>query len=434
MLSQADNELATRVGPGTPMGRVMREYWLPALESSDLEPDGAPMKVKLLGEDLIAFRDTTGKVGLLATHCPHRGASLFFGRNEESGLRCVYHGWKFSLTGECLDMPNEPPESDFKHKVRVAAYPCQERNGIVWTYMGPRGVPPPLPELEGNLVPRDHTYVLRALRECNWLQALEGDVDSSHISYLHSLFGSSATFKYKDYEYRHRDKRPYFEVAPTEYGAIYGARRTIDELHYHWRLALFLMPFYTIIPPNYPSRLHLSMWVPLDDENTLFWGLVWDPHHALSEEERRLKGRGAIAGFESEEYLPSNSEPLSRWRFTGGKDNDYLIDYTAQRTLRFSGVPTFHLQDKAMTESMGPICDRRREHLTASDSMVIQVRRRLLGAVKQFQDGVTPPGVDTPSIYRARSASLVLDKQAPWLEGAQPFLRAFTDTPVAFPA
>jgi phthalate 4,5-dioxygenase oxygenase subunit len=416
------------------MGQMMREYWLPALESSDLETDGPPMKVKLLGEDLIAFRDSRGRVGMLANNCPHRGASLFFGRNEESGLRCVYHGWKFDVHGDCLDMPNEPPESDFKDKVHAVAYPCQERNGIIWVYMGPRAQPPSLPEFEGNMVPQSHTYVLRALRECNWLQALEGDVDSSHISFLHSLFGSTATFKYKDYEYRHRDKRPSFEVAPTEYGTIYGARRTIDEVHYHWRLALFLMPFYTIIPPNYPSRLHLSMWVPLDDENTMFWGLVWDPHHELTDDERRLKGRGAIAGFESEHYLPATSDPLSRWRFTGSKENDYLIDYEAQRTLRFSGVPTFHLQDRAMTESMGPICDRTQEHLASSDAMIIQVRRRLLSAVQQFQNGSVPVGVDNPEIYRVRSASVVLNQQTSWLEGASTFLEAFTDTPVAFPA
>jgi hypothetical protein len=263
---------------------------------------------------------------------------------------------------------------------------------------------------------------------------LEGDIDSVHISFLHSVF-EEKSFLYKDYEYRHIDKRPRFEVEPTRYGAIYGARRTIDPAHYHWRLALFLLPFYTIIPPNYPSRIHLSHWVPMDDENTLFWGLQWDPAEPMTDEERANKGRGRIPGFDAEEYLPAGTDPLSRWRFSGHRENNYLIDYDAQKTRRFSGIPTFHLQDKAMTESMGAICDRSREHLGTTDTMVIQVRRRLLQTLRDFQErGQTPPGVDDPAIYSVRSASLVLPQDVNWREGTAPFTEAFTDRPVAFPA
>src|SRR5579859_7190656 len=171
MLSREENETLCRVGPGTLMGTLMREYWVPAVMSSELpSPDSDPVRVMLLGEQLIAFRDSNGKIGLIQNNCPHRGASLFFGRNEEAGLRCVYHGWKFSVDGTCIDMPNEPAESDFKHKVRAIAYPTKERNGIVWAYMGPRADPPPLPDLEPNMLPESDVQVIAVQRECNWLQ------------------------------------------------------------------------------------------------------------------------------------------------------------------------------------------------------------------------------------------------------------------------
>ena len=184
MLKPEDNELITRVGPGTPMGNLMREYWVPAMLSSELPtPDSDPVRVLLLGEQLIGFRDTNGNVGRIQNNCPHRGASLFFGRNEEAGIRCVYHGWKFDVEGHCLDMPNEPAESDFKHKVKATAYPCKERGGLVWTYMGPRKEPPPLPDLESNMLEGATATAFQL--EGNWLQILEGDIDTTHVGFLH---------------------------------------------------------------------------------------------------------------------------------------------------------------------------------------------------------------------------------------------------------
>src|SRR3977135_102352 len=180
MLSAERNAFMTKVGAGEPMGELFRRFWLPLTLSEQMpEPDSAPVRVRLLGEDLVAFRDSNGQVGLLQNNCPHRGASLFFGRNEEAGLRCVYHGWKFSTDGTCVDMPNEPAESDFKSKVKAVAYPCQERGGVVWTYMGPRSEPPPLPDLEPNMLPDERVVVVAMQRECNWLQGLEGDIDTS---------------------------------------------------------------------------------------------------------------------------------------------------------------------------------------------------------------------------------------------------------------
>src|SRR5436305_6303986 len=181
MLTKTDNELLTRVGPGTPMGDTLRQYWLPLLLTEELaDNEGNPQRVRVLGENLIAFRDTEGAIGLLAENCPHRGASLFFARNEQCGLRCVYHGWKFDTAGHCVDMPNEPPESNFKDKVQAISYPCVERNGVIWTYMGPLKTPPPLPDLEWNLIPEDRRYISKRYEECNWAQALEGGIDSSH--------------------------------------------------------------------------------------------------------------------------------------------------------------------------------------------------------------------------------------------------------------
>jgi phthalate 4,5-dioxygenase oxygenase subunit len=434
MVTQSENERLTRVGRGTPMGDLMRQYWIPVLESSDLPvPDTRPMRVKLLGEDLVAFRNSSNQVGLVAEHCAHRRASLFYGRVEHDCLRCVYHGWQYDLSGHCVDMPNEPAESNFKQSIRISAYPCRERNGIVWAYLGPREDPPALPELEANCVPENHRFVARTLRECNWLQGLEGDIDSSHISFLHSVFDPS-DFLYRDFEYRHRDKSPKFSVEATEYGAVYGARRTIDAENYHWRFAHFMLPFFTIIPPNDPSRIHLSAWVPLDDETVQLWSIVWDPFNPLPEELLRLKDRGRqLPGFEIDQYVPDGNNPNERGRLVGNRENDYLIDYEAQKTVRFSGIPTFHLQDKAMTESMGRIVDRTQEHLGRSDLMIIQVRRRLSSALKNMQaDSINPPGVDNPHIYGLRSASLVLSKETDWLEGAADYLQAFTGTPIAF--
>src|ERR1700736_1843062 len=184
MLSKVENEYLCRVGPGTPMGTLLRRFWMPSLLSTELpDPDCPPIRLTLLSEQLIAFRDSQGKVGLVANNCPHRGASLFFGRNEASGLRCVYHGWKFDVSGNCIDMPNEPAESDFRTKVKAVAYTCQERGGIVWTYMGPRAEPPPLPDLEANMVEGATATAFQL--ESNWLQILEGDIDTTHVGFLH---------------------------------------------------------------------------------------------------------------------------------------------------------------------------------------------------------------------------------------------------------
>ena len=230
MLSSVENERLCRVGPGTPMGELLRRFWIPALMQSELpEPDGAPVRVRLLGENLVAFRDSDGACGLVAENCPHRGASLFFGRNEERGLRCVYHGWKFNATGTCEDMPNEPRDSNFRQKVRVTAYPCVERGGLVWTYMGPTDLTPEVPDLEWARVPSANRYLSKCRQECNWVQALEGGLDSSHISFLHSRLDrttmAAPAGSVLAEQFGGKDAAPRFAVRDTEYGYLYGARR-----------------------------------------------------------------------------------------------------------------------------------------------------------------------------------------------------------------
>ena len=277
MLSNADNQALCSVGPGTLMGDLIRQYWIPALLASELPaPDSAPVRLRLLGENLVAFRDTSGAVGLVAENCPHRGASLFFGRNEEEGLRCVYHGWKFDTTGSCVDMPNEPPESNFKHKVKVTAYPCTERNGLVWTYMGPRQTPPPLPDMEGNMLPEGTYSVWAGMRECNFVQAFEGDIDTSHLGFLHQGSYDPAeatpdTFSY--YGIAHR--APKYAVVETDYGTMYGAYRPATDDSYYWRIAHFLFPFWTMPPTNVLGvKIVARAWVPIDDEHTMFFMLT----------------------------------------------------------------------------------------------------------------------------------------------------------------
>jgi phenylpropionate dioxygenase-like ring-hydroxylating dioxygenase large terminal subunit len=435
MLSKEDNELITRVGPGAPMGRLLREYWIPALQTEDLSgPDSEPKRVRLLCEDLVAFRDSNGNVGLVAENCPHRGASLFFGRNEEAGLRCVYHGWKFDTSGACVDMPNEPPESNFKHKVRVGSYPCVELNGIIWTYMGPRKSPPPLPEIGWSLVPATQRQSLRYMRACNWLQALEGDIDSSHINYLHSRLkleeslamtaGLYAARNERDIEHRNYFRShgaPTLHVLDTEVGVTYGARRPAGEGQDFWRITQFLMPFYTSIPGNAETG-SAKIWVPLDDDHVMIWEPSWSTvGRELSPTERSgHTGRVPKVG-----YLPNTSRPLEQWVFAANKSNEYLIDRQVQKTQNYTGLDESNpLQDGAVQESMGTIFDRSREHLGTADGMIIRTRRRLLNAAKALRDrGETPPGVDAPETYRRRGVQLTLPTGANWIEATQDAIR-----------
>ena len=423
MLSRDDNELLCRIGPGTPMGNLMRQYWVPAALSSELpEPDGAPLRVRLLGEDLIAFRVSSGAVGLIQNSCPHRGASLFYGRNEAEGLRCVYHGWKFDVGGRCVDMPIEPAESNFKQKVRAVTYPCVERGGLIWTYLGPRPTPPPMPELEATMLADNRIQVYQ--RDCNWIQALEGDIDTGHTVYLH-LGGVDASEVPPDSwaRYALADRAPRYEVTDTDSGVMYGAYRPAEADTNYWRIANFLFPFYAMIPTGVLGlEVRVRAWVPMDDAHTLAFLIT----HGAPPPPRNA-GRQAVAPPET---LPNTTDWYGRFRCAADGTNDYLIDRKVQKTVSFTGIGSIHLQDQAVTESMGPVYDRTREHLGTSDAMVIRTRKRLLDAARALRDrGQIPPGVDDPRVYAVRSGGVVLPRGADWIEATQKLRTAWTEHP-----
>ncbi len=432
MLSTEENELLCRVGPGTPMGNLMREYWLPAFIPSELpDPDGAPLRLRLLGENLIAFRTTSGKFGLLAHACPHRGASLFFGRNEEEGLRCVYHGWKFDVTGKCVDMPNEPAESNFKEKVKAVAYPCQERNGMVWTYMGPRQTPPPLPEWLPNM--DEDCQLWMRLQESNWLQALEGDIDTVHAFFLHSgHVTTEQSFPRSDSYYITQQHDARFVTQDHEVGASYAAVRRADPGMEYWRMGHFLMPFYTMNGPGLLGVKNQSLaWVPLDDYNTMVWTVgrqaPLPPEtetiggFAAGYARRDPLGKNDPYGGRNETGVPqrkfiTTSDWLGRFRPIANQHNDYLIDRDLQKSMgTYSGIPQI-AQDAMTQESMGPIYDRTQERLGTSDLMIIRTRRRLLEWVRAFAEGGAAPGVDNPEVYRMRSGGVVIPEGINGLE------------------
>jgi phenylpropionate dioxygenase-like ring-hydroxylating dioxygenase large terminal subunit len=426
MLSREDNALLTRVGPGTPMGSLLRHFWQPFALSSELpQADSDPIRVRLLGEDLVGFRDTNNQVGLLQANCPHRGASLFFGRNEEAGIRCVYHGWKFAADGACVDLPNEPAESDFRSKVRATAYSTIEKGGVVWAYLGSRENQPPLPELEWTRVPESHRYVTKRIQFCNYLQNVEGEVDSSHVSFLHSKqngAADSAGIKPDDLrstlpDYMARDRAPRFFVLPTDYGMLIGARRDAEADSFYWRITQFLMPTYTMIPSPVGTPVSFTGATPIDDERMLGFTVTWHPDRPLTESERAQieSWLGVHTEVDPRTFIPLRN-----------RDNDYLVDRAYQRGGRsYTGIRGIREEDLAVQESMGEVCDRTTEHLGSADLAVIAMRRRLLEAVHALSErGEVPYEARNADAYRVRSAALVLPRDVEWHDGAASALAA----------
>jgi phenylpropionate dioxygenase-like ring-hydroxylating dioxygenase large terminal subunit len=386
------------------MGNLLRRFWVPAYLSLEIPtPDCPPVRVKILGEDLIGFRDTQGRAGLVVTACPHRGASLFFGRNEESGLRCVYHGWKFDITGECVDMPSEPAESNFKSKVRVRAYPTHEWNGYVWAYMGPPETMKPFREM-GPPLPREQWPTGRVLSECNWVQALEGNIDTSHISYLHRNLEHLSMEPDETDEpgapsdafstfVRGWDRAPRVEVQETWYGFRYAGIRKTPKGNVHVRMTEYILPWTTRVATLPLSNgFSLASMVPRDD--TTCWRGAGAP--------RRIPGndtvqRGGIA-------------PIPQ-----SKANDYLIDREKQRTFSYTGILGIGQQDMAVTESMGAIYDRGSEHLGTTDRAIIVMRRQLVRAAKDLARGIEPPTADTSLPFeRILSAERIIHPGDDW--------------------
>ncbi len=429
----------TQVGPGTAMGELMRQYWIPAVLSSEVIADGAPVRLMLLGERLIAFRDTAGRVGVMDHRCPHRNASLFLGRNEEGGIRCVYHGWKFGVDGSCLDQGNLRADDQFCASVRAGAYPTVERAGLVWAYMGARQTPPPFPQLEVASLPENQVRVAPVLRSCNWLQAMEGDIDTSHFGFLHA-----GAVRPEDLPAGHPlsntvlDRAPGYHVRDSAWGTTYGAYRPGGDGRTYWRFANFMFPFWTQQPAGLFARsVHARGWVPLDDNHTMFLDISWrDPlfESGTVPAINTIDGQ-PIEGFTlRNDYRPNTTDWFGRWRLADDESNDWGIDRAIQRSGSYTGIPNVHLQDQAITESMGPITDFSHEHLAQSDRMIARTRRRAVDAARALRDsGVVPPGVDDPDVYLgARSGNFVVADELDWLTAYEQQL-ALAERPAGAP-
>jgi phenylpropionate dioxygenase-like ring-hydroxylating dioxygenase large terminal subunit len=422
MSKASDGLELTRVGPGTVMGDLMRCYWIPALMSSELQRDGAPVRLMLLGEKLIAFRDSDGRVGVMDHRCPHRCASLFLGRNEERGIRCIYHGWKFDVAGNCVDMPSIPPPG-FMQKVKAKAYKVVERAGVVWVYMGAREKAPALPGFEIFDMPEEEIKVSFIQRDCNYLQALEGEIDTSHFGFLHAGHVDPVDLA-EDEPIRHTvlDRAPQYHLTDQPWGTQYAGYRAAGGGQTYWRFANFLFPFWTQAPNGeFASHMHARAWVPLDDAHTMFCFIWWKRAvSAMALPQPAFKDGRPIGGTgRGNQMLLNTSDWLGRWRMAANAGNDWHIDRTAQQNNAiFSGIDGIHLQDQAITESMGPIVDHEFEHLAPSDQMITRTRRRLLLAARALREGgVAPPGADNPEVYRgARSGYLISDDKSPWRE------------------
>jgi phthalate 4,5-dioxygenase oxygenase subunit len=435
MLNAQDNEYLCRVGPGTPMGNLLRQYWLPAIRSDELPaPDCPPVRIKLLGEELIGYRTTSGAVGLMQNACPHRGASMFFGRNEEEGLRCVYHGWKFDVTGACVDMPSEPAESNFKNKVHAKAYPTRERGGIIWAYMGPREVLPPLPDIEANMLSEGPQQVSVLYRACNWMQGLEGEMDTVHAAFLHygaARFEDTKPGSFDHYHYRQRAAR--FNSVDTDYGVANGAYRPAEEDSYYWRVTQILFPFYHMIPGGRIGEgIRIGAYVPMDDYNHLQWEIgVFKADGSPMNPGAANRGQQADPPPGSRR-LPNGTGWLERFRSDQNLANDFLIDREAQRTWQsYTGIPGIRIQDCAVTETMGRINDRSTEHLGTTDQFIIRVRRKLIAMARDLEvNGTTPMGVDTPEVYRQRSGEMIIPRSKDWWQHYTELRDQFNATPV----
>jgi phenylpropionate dioxygenase-like ring-hydroxylating dioxygenase large terminal subunit len=420
MLSKENNELLCRVGPGTPMGELLRRYWMPALLEEEVgEPDGAPIRLRLLGEDLICFRDSKGRIGIVEAYCAHRRAGLYFARNEDCGLRCIYHGWKFDVDGNCVDIPSEPDHgASFKNRPRIVSYPNAVRGGVVWIYMGPPEFASQPPDFEWSTLPVRQRTATKRLQQCNWAQAVEGGIDSSHISYLHGRTDTQPkTVKHGEtlVKYWDVDRSPVLEVKETPYGMLIAARRDAGENDaYYWRITQFLLPFYTMIPPRGAGQdsrdawYYGHAWVPIDDEHTWSWSFSASPHREYSDDELKLHGaRDGFWGPTDENYRPVLN-----------KQNDYRISRDRQRKENFSGIDGIPNQDSAVQESMQPVVDRTRERLGHSDRAIVNFRRTILRMAEENAAGQPPESAQRGDWYKVRSAFALLGRSVKFDEGA----------------
>ena len=419
MTTREENDLLCLVEGDTAMGGIMRYHWLPGCMSEEVsERDGKPTRVRLLGEDLVVFRDTDGRLGAIDEFCRHRGASLAFGRNEDCGLRCLYHGWKFDVNGNVLDMPSEPNGGEgLKEDAKIKSYPTQESGGFVWLWMGDADNIAKFEPPSWAHCPDDKIAIVKIHTSCNWAQVLEGSIDSAHSSSLHSsnmppAEVDSAKATATSWPRPSRDKAPRIRLEKTDFGFHYAAVRTpiIDpEINDYIRCTLFVAPFSVIIPPNDQYRL-AQMLIPMDDGNTMFYWVAFHETKGISSDEWR-KFCGAEIGVDIDE----------NFRKIRTLDNNFLQDREAMKNGDFTGIYGIPSQDMAMWESMGSVADRTKDYLGVSDGAVAQFRRVMISAARDYLDG--KPAIATRAAGRSvalgdlASYEGMIPKDSDWKQG-----------------
>ncbi|GAB4350935.1 MAG: aromatic ring-hydroxylating dioxygenase subunit alpha [Oricola sp.] len=412
MMNQEQNDLITRIGPGTGAGKVLRRYWQPAALSEELVGARPVVPVRLLGEDLVLFRDNDGELGLIQRNCPHRGADMAFGRCENNGLRCPFHGWHFDRTGQCVEQPGEPEGSQMYKNIKAKSYPVVEKNGIVFAYMGP-GDPPPFPAFDCFRAPDSHVFAFKGLWECNWLQAMEVGIDPVHASFLHRFLQDEDPDQGYGKQFRDRAAdtdipmtrllreypRPEINVEETEYGLRIITLRHLDNGNTHVRVTNQIFPEAICIPMS--NEMTITQWhVPVDDENCYWYSMFTSfgkPVNKTLMREQRLR----------EHRLPDYA-PLKN------RQNNYGFNPEEQKSLTYTGMGLdINVHDQWAVESMGAIQNRTQEHLGRSDIAISRYRRMLIKAIKSIEDGnvdglpMYASGIDIGSVRGPRAIDAI---------------------------
>jgi phthalate 4,5-dioxygenase oxygenase subunit len=412
MLSAQQNDLITRTGSGTPAGRLMRCYWQPAALVDELSGNRPVKPVRLLGESLVAFRDAHGRYGLIDRTCPHRGTDLAFGRLEQDGLRCSFHGWLFDVTGQCLETPAEPQGSRLCANIRQKAYPVAEKSGVLFAYMG-GGEPPAFPHFDCFTAPATHTFAFKGMIDCNWLQSLEVGIDPAHTSFLHRFFHDEEPDKGYGKLFRDRSidsdmpmtrimrefPRPQIEVEATEFGMRVITLRRISDANTHVRVTNLVFPHAFTIPMS--SEMTITQWhVPIDDERHYWYAIFTSFGAPVDKDEMR---RQRLALYELPDYIPRKN-----------KSNDYGFDPHEQEQATFTGMGAdINVHDQWACESMGAIQDRSKEHLGQSDKAISAYRRILRGAIEAAGNGGRPPMVLDPAAAAGITGPAAIDGIGP---------------------
>ena len=426
MLTQEENELLVRTGPGTPMGELFRRFWLPVMLTEEIpEPDCTPTRLRVLNEDLIAFRDTEGNVGIIDAYCAHRFSPLFFGMNEEKGLRCLYHGWKYDVTGQCVDIPFIPEGESFKDKIKLKSYPALDKGGFIWAYMGPAELQPPFPDFDFAAIPESHRENWKIICECNWMQSMEGQNDPSHAYFTHGFRdlaegGPGVQMGLNNAAVLRQLRLP-GAVVDTEFGISWATVwNSDDEEQQLVNIGHFVLPVFDPSPSyNNPGRGRLPlgyqrMRVPIDDVTCMVLRVRWNPYEPLAEEFREAHNAWLVP-----EKYPGTYKPIAN------RANDYLVDREMQRSYNYSGLNNFPLQDICQIEDQGgPIMDRTRERLTSQDTLNIHIRHQLINAARDLMEGKEPAAPHRPELFNVRDGNVKASKDKPMMEVLQEALKS----------